>query len=296
MKKVVDLGKIKFSLKSILRHIKPALILGIPYYITSVYVVIDKTMLGLLCNQYAEVGYYEQSQKIISFSLAIITSLGTVFMPRLANEIAEKNSENVKRFLNYGLEIVLLLAAPLMIGLLCVGNMIVPWFFGSGYDKVGGLLMIFSPLALIMGITNFIGNQYFVASKNEKKLTLTISAGVIINLSLNFLLIPHLASYGAAIATVISEIVKLVMQVCYARDIIAIKELVHKFIQYILCAVIMGCIILMLRWKVFSVFTFSNTMIVMLVGVTVYFVLLLLLKNTFVVTVINKMKSKCLKQ
>ena len=51
-------------------------------------------MIGNIVIDKSEVGYYEQAQKIIKIILTIITSLGTVMMPRIANIFADGEKEN----------------------------------------------------------------------------------------------------------------------------------------------------------------------------------------------------------
>lgn len=292
IKRKVTFKHISVNIIKILKLIKPALILAIPFYITSVYAVLDKTMLGALCDNYSEVGFYEQSQKIVTFALSIVTSIGVVFMPRIANEVAEDNGNAIRKYLNRGLEIILLLSSPIMFGLLCVGDMIVPWFFGSGFERVGGLISIFSSLALAMGLSNFIGNQYLVALKKERLLSLSIAIGVVINLGLNILLIPLYASYGAAIATVVSEFCKLVFLIVCIRNAVDIKKIAKKSVKYLsLSAIMFGCGFLMKQNVLFE-YTLLNTIVIILICSTIYLGALFATKDNIVLTLFSAIHSR----
>ena len=55
-----------------------------------IYTVLDKTMIGSFIEDKAEVGYYEQAQKIVKLCLTVVTSLGTVMVPRIANTFATR--------------------------------------------------------------------------------------------------------------------------------------------------------------------------------------------------------------
>lgn len=285
---LVDLRRhIKFNHSKVVfsnfsSHIRAAVVLGIPYYITSFYAIIDKTMIGTICERYSEVGYYEQSQKIVTFALAIVTSLGTVFMPRLAKEYQNKNVGNISKYLNTGIEIVELLAFPIFIGMFVLGKMIVPWFFGKGYERVGDLILIFAPLIVIMGVGNFIGNQYLVAAKKEKCLTITIAVGIVLNLVFNALLIPHFASCGAAVATIISEIVKLMIQIIISKDMISIKKFIWNGGRYGVDAMIMGIVLYIVKQNILTEPTFINTVMLVVLGIIVYLTILVFTKNVFI--------------
>ena len=57
--------------------------------------VLDKTMLGIY-SPTVDVGYYDQSQKIVRILLTIITSLGMVMMPRIASLTSKNQHDLVK--------------------------------------------------------------------------------------------------------------------------------------------------------------------------------------------------------
>ena len=56
-----------------LRHLRPSLVYFVPAVATSVYTVLDKTMLGLIAGNMAENGYYESAHKIIRLLMAVVT-------------------------------------------------------------------------------------------------------------------------------------------------------------------------------------------------------------------------------
>ncbi|MCQ5327091.1 flippase, partial [Erysipelatoclostridium ramosum] len=70
---------------NIQRHIKPAVMLFLPQIASSLYTLLDKTMIGLITDNNSEVAYYDQSQIIIKTVLTLLTSLSTARMPRIAN-------------------------------------------------------------------------------------------------------------------------------------------------------------------------------------------------------------------
>ena len=66
----IDIRKI-----NILRHLKQTISLFVPQVAVQVYTILDKTMVGTIVQEKAEVGYYDQSQKIIKIALSVVTSL-----------------------------------------------------------------------------------------------------------------------------------------------------------------------------------------------------------------------------
>lgn len=294
-KKYVDFKQFRVKLSDIFLSIKPALILGIPYYITSIYAVIDRTMLGSMGSGYSEVGYYEQSQKIVLLLMSVITSIGTVMLPRLANDLGQNKKDEAKRLLNRGTDLVLLLSFPVCMGLIVVGDMIVPWFFGPGYEKVGILIQLFAPLMVINGLSNLLGNQYLVAQKKEKVLSITILFSIIINLGLNWLLIPRFDAIGATIATLVAEFIKVIIQFYMVNDV-NFEPFIKCLGKYLGLSLAMSLFVYMIRKMYFTQANFLNCVLLAGIGMVIYLIELLVVrdKNTemFLTAIRDKISKK----
>ena len=78
-------GKIKNI--NVIVHIVPIIMLFIPQIANQIYKILDTTMIGKIVEDKSETGFYEQSQKVIRLLLTIVTSLGVVMIPRMANKI-----------------------------------------------------------------------------------------------------------------------------------------------------------------------------------------------------------------
>ena len=169
-----NVSKIDWKNIHIFKHLKYILILFIPQIAVHIYTILDKVMLGVIFNDMEEVGYYEQSQKIIRLLLTLITSLGAVMLPRIANLFAENKEDEIKKYMDNSLKFVFILAFPLIFGIISVADSFVPLFFGKGYDKVIIIMQILSPIVLFVGLSNVIGNQYLLTTKNQGKYTFSL--------------------------------------------------------------------------------------------------------------------------
>lgn len=123
------LRKIKIKQLNIFQHVKQTIGLFIPQIAIQVYTILDKTMIGAIIPDKSEVGYYEQSQKIIKMLLTVVTSLGTVMLPRIASTFASGEKEKVTTYMKKSFNMVFLLAFPLMFGIIAVSKSFVPIFF-----------------------------------------------------------------------------------------------------------------------------------------------------------------------
>ena len=106
-------GKVALKKLEIKKHVKPTIILFLPQIATSVYTVLDKTMIGYLTGIEEEVAYYEQGQKMVKIVLAFITSLGTVMLPRVANLFKLKEMKKIKQYLSKSFRFIFFISFPI---------------------------------------------------------------------------------------------------------------------------------------------------------------------------------------
>ena len=233
----IYVDKSTFSFKSINklklgRHMMPILALFIPQVATQIYTVLDKTMLGIF-SATVEVGYYDQSQKIVRILLTIITSLGMVMMPRIASLTSKKQHDLVKDTLKKSFTVISFLAVPIAFGIMGVSDRFIPMFFGYEYLSVIPLLKISSILTIIIGLRNVFGTQYMIAVGKNKEYTISVCAGAAVNFILNLILIPKYSALGAVIATVSAELSIALIQLWYSREILDISWIKETYKYWI---------------------------------------------------------------
>lgn len=200
------LVKINAKELKIIRHFKETWIYFVPTIATSIYNVLDKTLLGLITKDQNENGYYEQATKIINMMCTLtFTSLNMVLGSRISYLFTQDNKDEIKEKINISMNYILFMGVGICFGLLAVSDKFVPLFFGDGYEKTIILIKMLSPIIVIIGISNCLGSQYYNPAGLRAKSAKFIIVGSIINLILNIILIPHFKSYGATVATIIAE-------------------------------------------------------------------------------------------
>ena len=125
--------KVKFKEIRFAKQLKPAITFFIPQIAIQIYTVLDKTMIGAITNNMSEVGYYEQTQKIVKMLLTLITSLGTVMVPRISKCYIDGNISQIRKYMNKTFRFVYMLAFPLIFGIIATADNFVPLFLGEGY-------------------------------------------------------------------------------------------------------------------------------------------------------------------
>lgn len=301
----------KVSIKEIhpWRHLLPTLILFLPTIATSVYTSLDKTLIGLLVPgeivetlengeqvvkkiSDIENGNYEYAEKLVKMALTVITSLGIVMIPRNTKCYSEGKIEEVEKNIYTTLKIVFLIGIPLMLGCIVIADNIIPWYLGSEYTKAANLMKLLSPLILLIGFSNVFGLQFLIPTGKDKQYTLSIIIGAVLNLCLNLILIRYWKSYGAAIATIIAEgIVSITMYIFIHKHIKFLKVLLNSW-KYLLAGIGMFVPCYFVGLKLAP--SILNTFLIVLMGVGIYGVLLLLLRDEFLMKFCKKIfvKSK----
>jgi O-antigen/teichoic acid export membrane protein len=273
----IDLSKINIA-----NVLKVSLTLFLPTIAIQIYTVLDKTMIGIITKDALENGYYEQSIKISRSLLMLITALSTVVIPRVGHYYDKNDHDVVKDILYRSYNFVFMMSIPMCFGLYFVSYNFIPWFLGAGFDKSIILVQIFSLLIICISLSNVTGMQYFVPTKQQNKLTISVCIGAVVNFILNCLLIPNFKSIGAAVASVIAEAIITIVQFVLAKDYISIHKILRNAIKYLISGIVMIVILFAVaRNREPSVF---NSLIISAIGATTYFTSLLILKDEFLLS------------
>ena len=257
------------------KHIIPNFILFIPIIAVSLYKTMDKIMLGYMTNL-RQVGLYQNSENILQVPMSLVQSLGAVMMPRIANIISSKQSkENVSEYMRKSIAIALFIASSIGFGIMTVGQEFVSVFFGPGFEECVLLLDILLPSCIFLAFANVIRTQYLIPYKRDKIFVITVFYGAIVNLIMNYILIPRYQCFGAAVATFFAEFVVCISQSIYVRKNIEIHNYIRISIPFVMSGVIMFILIHNVFYYVGNIFL--RMFIKIILGIMVYFVSLILL-------------------
>lgn len=277
-----------------LRHLRAALILFLPAVATSVYTYLDKTLLGLLTRADAENGYYEYAEKIIKMAMTVITSLGTVMVPRNARRYAEGDEEGIRHNIHQSARFVWFLGVPIALSLIALAHIFIPWFLGAGYEKAAILMQILAPLILIIGLSNLFGIQYLIPCGHDRSYTVAVLLGAATNLALNLILIPRYASIGAAIATLVAECVVTLLMFVFVRRALPFSQVFGCGWRNLIGGVLMVALPLYVSRHPSGNMLFMAGSLV--VGGCIYLITLWILHDPFLCYLIDFLRSKLKKK
>ena len=272
------------------RDLKVVWSLFVPTIAIQIYTVLDKTMIGLITGSSFENGYYEQAIKISKTMLAVVTALGTVMVPRIGYHFGKKDTEEIQRLIYRGYRFVWFLGIPLCFGIMMTAGNFVPWFLGTGFEKVVLLLQILPFLILAIGINNVTGVQYLIPTKRQNLFTLTVVVGACTNFSLNMIWIRSFQSVGAAAASVTAETVIAVLQLILMRRELSFWRVIKEGVPYYIAGGCMTLVLLFMGKKLSP--SPVHTLFLVISGAIVYFGILVLERDSFLLSNIKRLLKR----
>lgn len=262
------------------RHMIPIVMLFIPQIAIKLYNTIDKTMLGYIIHDKSELGNYEEANKLINVLFTIVSSLGIVMVPRIANVFANGDTKKLNEYIMKSFRFVFFLAFPITLGIITVSKEFVPIFLGDGYEKCYLIVNILAPIILLCGITNVIGTQYLLPTKRQKEYTISILVGLVFNVAFNAILIPKFGAYGAALMTTFAQTIVMIIQCVYIKSNINIRKAFKEGINYAIAGIIMFIVCIIVG--VFIHNALLSILVKMALGGLTYAIVLFFLKDEYV--------------
>lgn len=287
LKKYVKLKSIKLKMLNLSQHLKPIFTFFLMSVAITLYTNLDTVMLGFFSTE-EQVGFYTTALKIKNILVTLITSFGTVLLPRLSYYITQKREEEYKKIIKKSFNYILIVSIPLTFYFILFAKTTIMILAGEKYINSIVLMQILMPTVICIGITNLIGIQVMLPLHQEKKLLVTIIFGAVVDLIINLLFIYKLLALASAVATLAAEIVVLILQILIMKDLI--KTLINKkeIIQIIGFSFIAGLITSFIK-----IFLFHNIIEFFLSG-TIFLIsfifLLLISKNPLIYEVAKNWK------
>lgn len=274
-------------------HLKPVLILLCTTIAVELYTLVDTTMLTFMCSS-KNVAYYTNSTRIVRMVITLVTAMGGVLLPRLSLYTSQGRFKDIEFIVNKMFRILFFLLIPCGIGLFFISDAVIILFFGESFREAITTLKIASLLIYALGFTNLFGTQILLTFGQEKKLFIATIFGAISNIFLNSMLIPVWEQNGAAIASVVSELIVTLITYYYTRKYVMFNNNRSTVIKTLLSSLFMGILLFILHIHINSNILYLIT--ALLVGVVVYFGTNLIMKNEVVEDMKKMFISKiCLK-
>lgn len=228
----------KPSIKRMWRHFPSLLLLFIPVLAVTLYKRMDKIMLGMMSTM-SQIGYYENAEKIINIPMGLITALGTVMMPRMSYLVVKGKNEQIDHYMNVSIEFTFFFASALMFGIAGISNEFIPLFYGSEFEPVSAIMKTLSITILFISLANIFRAQYLIPKHYDKAYIISVWVGALVNLILNYIMIPYNAAVGASVATVFAEFTVMFIQMIYICKELPVASYIKQGIFYLVDGMVM---------------------------------------------------------
>lgn len=279
-----------FTKTNIKYHLKETLVYFIPTIAYQVYAVLDRVMLGLLNGTEVQNGYYEQAYKIVGLLVSVYSAYNIVLRSRMAFYFSLKEKNAVRNQFNQSIQMVTFLSIAMSFGLCGIAAGFVPWFFGDGYEEVINLIYVFSPMVLIMGYSMCFGTHILTPGGFQGKANVAQCVAAIVNIVFNVLFIPLFAARGAAFASFLSQLSVLIIYTVYVKEYIEKEKMIKGIIRNVVAGTIMLAVLFYLGEKLDV--ALLSTVLEIFTGVIVYIIILILVKDKFVINILGLVVEK----
>lgn len=276
----VDIPKeIKFKIPKnmkILRHLKFSLKLFIPEIAINIYTTMDKIMLGTICND-TQVGLYDNSQKIIKLLIAIVTTLATVMIPKMASLYKNGEIEEFKKNIYNSMSFVTFVSIPMAFGLIAIADNFTYWFYGVKFEGIKPMFYYGAWTMIALAWSSVIGSQVLISIKRDKQFSISVTLGAIVNLIFNIVLIKRFQGIGTTISSVIAEFTGVFLMCYFVRDTLNLKKMFKGIFKYFFASAIMGFIIFWIGKFLWA--NIFGTIIQVVLGLIIYLLIMYFLKD-----------------
>lgn len=276
---------VKVHMSDCIKHLRPILVIFASNIAIMIYVYSDTTMLGFMQTDF-EVGIYSVSVKIYNIVKNLLSSVLIVSIPRLSMYYGNGRIKEFKSTAQKVYDSITALVMPAVIGLMCVSKQVVLVISSDAYISAESSLRILCIALLFCIYAWFFSQCILMPAKKEKTILIATCISAVINIGLNFCLIPIRKENAAAFTTFVAEFIMFLICVIYGLKIVKIRLFNRNML-----GVMFGCVGIVCVCKI--ILSFEYGVIMQLLGVVlasgvVYGLILILFRNDIACTVLRK--------
>ena len=221
------------------------LIYGTPlaasFFLDEIANLSDRYMLALMIDE-AEAGKYAVGYDLAGNTIMMLmNAINLAAYPMIVKLLDTKGKEAALEYFNTYVILLLSISIPAVVGLSLVGPGLASLVIGDEYQESVILILPWVASAIFfMGLGAFYLHLPFqLGNKNGGIFKIGVYTALI-NLILNFWLIPEMGMLGAAIATLASFAISSALGVFYARDVFPLPFPAKEVLKIVIAATFMG--------------------------------------------------------
>ncbi len=241
----------KNFLFGLLKKSYPFLFIGV---FSMIYIQMDSIMLSFMKGDVV-VGWYNSGYKLITMLNMVPLLLLTFGFPELSR-LFNKDKTRLKGLFEEIVRFSLIIIIPIIVGVIFLGGRVLEFIYHFNSVESAIAFSILIVTELFVYLTTIYG--HLITSANKQSLFAKIAGfGAVINVMLNFVLIPMFSLYGAAVATLITYLFMFILMDRFIRKNFFSYHLLKLFIVPLVFSLVMGVIIHILSAQNVLVIIFS---------------------------------------
>lgn len=205
----------------------------------------DIIILGWLRSP-QEIGFYSAATRIVQLLYILPGVLGASTLP-IFSRLANRDNQKMRLLIEQLLLVLFLVSLPMALGGIILGKQIMSFIFGGGYEP-GAIPFQILMATLLIDYPAVILSFAIFSYNRQKELIAYSALGGIINIILDFLLIPKFGLAGCASATLAAQLIsngylwRTIKRINYFQVLPYLKKVIGS-------SAIMAIIVFMLLWK-----------------------------------------------
>lgn len=279
-----DKTKIELS-----RHLKPIFTFFGMSIASKIHTALDSVMLGFMLSDSA-VGYYSAANKIKGLVVGLITAILATLLPRSSYYLGQNKNDEYQKIVSKTLNFALFFSIPAAIGVMLVARPLILLFSGREFLEALPSMLIMSPVIVFIAVASFADNMVLLPQRKEKVSFQSQIIGCVVNITLNYILIPIWGVFGAAFATFIVEGIITTYKILFSIKYVKCTGLIKNLLKVIFSCILMSAAVLAILYFVKNVFI--QIVAGITVGAAIYAVCTLLLKADTALMLTETIKRK----
>ena len=282
---------VKFTTKdlNLKRHMKSIMYLVAVNLAVELYSLMDVTMMNFMCSK-DSIAFYKYGHQIEKMLLQVVNTFTIVLIPRISFYYKEQKIDEFNRLISKALKLIIIVSIPMMVGIYFTADFLMVKMYGESYITSALILKLFSTLLLISPVGYLLGSRVLLVTGHENLMIVSVGIGALVNLIGNALLIPRYAEFGATVASIISEIVVMVVYVNLGKKHFRLEGIIRTSGKVLLSALVMGAYLF--ACSKIPINPWLVLILQILGAVVLYFAMLLIEKENVVVEYSQNMLGK----
>lgn len=230
---------LSFRKLNLRRHLKSIFYLVMVNLAIEIYSLMDITMMNFMCHK-ENIAYYKYGVAANNILLQVVNTFTMVLVPRISYYYKQNMMGDFNNLVSKGMRLIILTSVPMIVGIFFTSDFLVQQMYGFQYVNSAIVLKMCSLLLLISPIGYLLGSRMLLVSGHEDKMVICVGLGALVNLIGNVLLIPRMQEVGAAIASIVSGLIVMIVYVGYGRNYFRLVNVSKSAVKVVVSAFLMG--------------------------------------------------------